>query len=367
MRVLMLSKACVVGIYQRKLEEIARLGVELRVLVPPSWRDERGDTWLERVYTSGYDLIETPIRLNGNFHLHYYPELPRHLADFRPDVIHVDEEPYNLATWHALWSARRHGAKTVAFSWQNIARHYPPPFRWGEGWALRQTDALIVGTESAAEVWRTKGYRGPLPVIPQFGTDPALFMPTPSIPARPFTIGYVGRLVEEKGIDLLLNAAAQLPGDWQVVIVGGGPERDSLAALAADLGISGRVHFEPQMPSTEMPSLYPRLDALVLPSRTRPNWKEQFGRVLVEAMSSGVPVVGSDSGAIPDVIGSGGLVFPEDDAAALTHHLSILQTDLSLRARLAAQGRQRVLDHFTHAQVAAATVRVYRDLLENPA
>lgn len=362
MRVLMLSKACVVGIYQRKLEEIAALGVELRVLVPPSWRDERGDTPVERVFTSGYELVETPIRFNGNFHLHYYPDLPREIAAFRPDIVHADEEPYNLATWHALWQARRAGAKTVAFSWQNIARDYPPPFRWGERWALRHTDALIVGTDSAADVWRAKGYGGPLPVIPQFGVDPTLFAPPASVPARPFTIAYVGRLVPEKGIDLLFNAASRLPSDWRIVLVGGGPERDALAALAAQLGISERVTFEPQQPSTAMPSLYPRFDALALPSRTRPNWKEQFGRVLVEAMASGVPVVGSGSGAIPDVIGDAGLVFPEGDSAALARHLSVLQTDAHLRAELAAKGRRRVLDHFTHQQVAAATVDVYTRL-----
>ena len=364
MRVLMLSKACVVGIYQRKLEEIARLGVTLRVLVPSSWRDERGEMPLERVYTQGYELVETPIRFNGNFHFHYYPDFARQVADFQPDVVHVDEEPYNLATWHALWHARRQGAKTVAFSWQNIARDYPPPFRWGERWALGQTDALIAGTDSAADVWRAKGYRGPLPVIPQFGVDPALFTPNASTPARPFTIAYVGRLVEEKGIDLLMNAAARLSGDWRLVLVGGGPERDALATLAAHLGMLERVTFEPQRPSTEMPALYPRFDALVLPSRTRPNWKEQFGRVLVEAMASGVPVVGSSSGAIPDVIGSAGVIFPEGDTAALTRHLSVLQTDLRLRAQLAAQGRQRVLDQFTHAQVAADTVGVYKALLD---
>lgn len=363
MRILMLSKACVVGIYQRKLEEIAARGVTLRVLVPPSWHDERGPMPLERTFTHGYELVETPIRLNGNFHLHYYPQVARHIRAFQPDVVHVDEEPYNLATWHALFHARRAGAKTVAFSWQNITRDYPPPFRWGEGWALRNTDALIVGTHSAADVWREKGYSGPLPVIPQFGTDPALFTPPASTPARPFTVAYVGRLVPEKGIDVLLNAVARLQGDWRLVIVGGGPEREALAGLAANLGLGERVTFEAQIASTEMPALYPRFDALVLPSLTRANWKEQFGRVLVEAMATGVPVVGSSSGAIPGVIGGAGLIFPEGDATALARHLSVLQSDTHLRRTLAAKGRQRVLDHFTHAQVAAETVAVYESLV----
>ena len=156
MRVLMVSKANVVGIYQRKLEEIARLGVDLLALTPPSWRDERGELLLERVYTRGYRLEATPIHFNGSFHLHYYPALARHLAAFRPDIVHIDEEPYNVASWQALYHARRHGARAVLFSWQNINRRYPPPFVWGERWVLRHIDHLIAGTDSAAQVWRGK-------------------------------------------------------------------------------------------------------------------------------------------------------------------------------------------------------------------
>src|SRR5262245_10840037 len=121
-RVLMLSKACIVGIYQRKLEEIARLGVKLLTLVPPSWKDERGETKLERAYTSGYGLEVLPIALNGDFHLHYYPSLGQHIRQFKPDIVHIDEEPYNVASWQALYHARREGAKTLFFSWQNINR-----------------------------------------------------------------------------------------------------------------------------------------------------------------------------------------------------------------------------------------------------
>jgi len=133
MRVLMLSKACVVGAYQRKLEEMARLpDIELRVLVPPSWRDDRGELALERAHVEGYDLRVTPIRFNGHFHAHYYPRFGQEVRAFRPDIVHIDEEPYNLATWHALWHARRSGARTLFFSWQNIARRYPPPVAWLE-------------------------------------------------------------------------------------------------------------------------------------------------------------------------------------------------------------------------------------------
>ena len=363
MRVLMLSKACLVGIYQSKLEHIAGAGVELLALTPPAWRDERGIQRLERLHTSGYELRAIPIRFNGNFHLHHYPTLAREMAAFQPDIAHIDEEPYNLATWHALHLARRQGARALFFSWQNIARRYPPPFGWGEGWTLRHADYALAGTDDAAAVLRGKGYDGKLAVIPQFGTSPLLFHPPETSAARPFTVGYIGRLVEEKGVDLLLHALAGLAGDWRLRIIGGGRDESRLKALASDLGVAARVDFRGQLPSAQLPSEYHALDALALPSLTRRNWKEQFGRVLVEAMASGVAVVGSDSGAIPGVIGGAGLVVPEGDVKALAAALGRLRDDSALRGDLQAKGRARFQAHFTDARIAAATVTVYREML----
>lgn len=362
MRVLMISKACIVGIYQRKLEEIARAGVELLTLVPPSWKDERGETKLERVYTNGYRLEVIPIALNGNFHLHYYPGLGQIMRDFRPEIVHIDEEPYNLAAWQALYHARKIKAKTLFFSWQNIKRAYPPPFSWGERWVLKHVNHAIVGTESAGEVWREKGYEGRMTLIPQFGVDPDLFTPHKNTSDRPFTIGYFGRLVEEKGLTSLLRAVATLTNDWRLRIIGNGPQRGELENLAHELDIFDRIQFCEQIPSIEMPAQYHELDVFVLPSLTSPNWKEQFGRVLIEAMSSGIPVIGSDSGAIPNVIGNAGLIFPENDVDALAKQLSQLQKNRSLRTQLAENGRIRAMTHFTHQRVASATVKVYQQM-----
>ncbi|MFZ4815536.1 MAG: glycosyltransferase family 4 protein [Phototrophicaceae bacterium] len=362
MRVLMLSKACIVGIYQRKLEHIAAAGVELILAVPPSWRDERGEMPLERAYTAGYEMVVTPIQFNGNFHLHYYPELPALIRRTQPHIVHIDEEPYNAATWHALYAAQRSKAKTLFFSWQNIVRHYPPPFAWGERWTLNTVNTAIMGTESAAQVWREKGYRGGYAVIPQFGTDADLFQPAPIRPQRPFTVGYIGRLVPEKGLAGLFHALKLLEGDWCLRLVGGGPDEATLRTLAAQLGITERVTFVGQVPSIEVPAQYHALDALVLPSLTQANWKEQFGRVLVEAMASGVPVIGSSSGAIPDVIGSAGIIYPEGDINALAQALATLRDDRARYDELQAAGRARVLAHFTHEQIAAATVAVYEGM-----
>ncbi len=365
MRVLMLSKACIVGIYQPKLEAIARRGVDLTVLVPPAWSDERGNQQLERSFTAGYSLRPIPIRLNGNFHLHHYPTLAREIAALQPQIVHIDEEPYNLATWQALRLARRAGARSLFFTWQNIARRYPPPFNWGERWSMRCADYAIAGTDAAAAVLRGKGYRGRLKTIPQFGTSEALFAPAPTMPQRPFTIGYIGRIVPEKGIDILLRAAAQLDGDWRLRLVGGGSARGAMQALAQALAVGDRVTFAGQLPSAELPAEYHKIDVLVLPSLTRPNWKEQFGRVLVEAMASGVPVIGSDSGAIPGVIGAAGRIVPEGDVEALARALRDLRDQPDKSSELSEQGRARFLAHFTHERIAEATVAVYREIMAN--
>jgi glycosyltransferase involved in cell wall biosynthesis len=380
----MVSKALVVGAYQRKVEELARQAdIALTAIVPPAWREGRNLERLDRAHTQGYDLIVAPLAFNGQFHLHFYPTLGRLLRQLRPDILHMDEEPYNLATWLALRQGQAVGARCLFFTWQNLLRGYPWPFSGFEHSVHAASAHAIAGNPTAAAVLRAKGYRGPVSVIPQFGVDPGIFSPravdarTPAPSGDPsssvvrpssFTIGYAGRLVPEKGLDVLLAACAALPPalDWTLHLLGDGPERDRLADAARELGIDEQVRFLGRVPSTQAAQFYRTLDVLVLPSLSRPNWVEQFGRVLTEAMACGVPVVGSRSGEIPWVIGDAGRVFPEGDAGALTAILAELAGDPAQRSALAAAGRARVLSHFTQAQVAAETAAVYRDMMRRP-
>ncbi|MBI4672747.1 MAG: glycosyltransferase [Chloroflexi bacterium] len=367
MRVLILSKACIVGQYQTKLTALAaKSNLQLTVVVPPTWRDERGIVPLENRPAQNFEMIVAPIRFNGHFHLHYYPTFPDILEHVLPDILHIDEEPYNFATFHALHALRRIAPKSrvLFFSWQNLVRRYPPPFAWMEQYVYRHVNAAIAGSSESQRVLRRKGFQKPIAIIPQFGV-PNSFAPRPSTRGSNCrVVGYAGRLVREKGIQVLLHALANVNGDWQLRLLGSGPALDSLQALARELGIAARVQFIPWISSSEMPNFYNSLDVLVVPSLTRPNWKEQFGRVLMEAMACGVPVIGSASGEIPNVISDAGILIPENDAPSLARALADLLSDPTRRQQLGALGRARALANFSERRVVDDTYALYQKLLD---
>jgi glycosyltransferase involved in cell wall biosynthesis len=249
-----------------------------------------------------------------------------------------------------------------------------------ESYVLKRTNALLVGNSESGEVWQRKGYNGPIYLIPQFGVDPAVYyrharrirkerrsvvryrkVQQPSQSA--LVIGYVGRLVEEKGLEVLFLAASKLVGPWNIQILGDGPDRPPLEQMVQWLGISGRVTFDQWMPSTHLPHYFSGLDVLVLPTLSRANWKEQFGRVLIEAMACDVITVGARSGAIPEVIGDAGLTFAEGDVDELRAQLQNLIDNIALREDLRGKGRRRVVENYTQEAVAKNTVNVYREIL----
>src|SRR5205085_3749222 len=250
MRVLMISKALVAGTSQRKLEELAKCpGVELTLVVPPYWQSDDGSKQvLERLYTSGYRMIVTPITLNGHFHLYYYPQLSKIMREARPEVVHIDEEPYNFATFQAMRLALKQKAPALFFTWQNLYRDYPLPFRQIELYNYRHAACALAGNRDAQDVLKRKGFTGPIRIIPQFGFDTEIYRRSEPRPTRaadaPFTLGYLGRLVENKGLMVLVEALASLPEYCRVMFIGNGPMQSELEALAARLGVTERITFK---------------------------------------------------------------------------------------------------------------------------
>jgi glycosyltransferase involved in cell wall biosynthesis len=367
MRILMLSKALVVGAYQKKAEELAALpGVELTVAVPPSWREPGvGEQALEQRFVRGYQLAVLPIWFNGRHHVHFYPAIEHLVARIKPDVFHIDEESFNLATYQAMRAGVRYGARCCFYNWATVDRRYPPPFSWFEQYAFRHAAHAIAGVQEAADILQRHGYRGPVSVLPQFGVDPELFAPKGQRPEGHnayFVVGYLGRLVSQKGLLDLVEALALLPAYVRVRLIGDGTQRRELLARASELGVGERLELVAW--TNDVPAELRRLSALALPSRTTRSWKEQFGRVLIEAMSCGVPVVGSSSGEIPNVIDDAGLIYPEGDVHALAAALRRLADQPGLRLELARRGRERVLARYTQAALARQYYDIYCSMLK---
>ncbi|MCC7359400.1 MAG: glycosyltransferase [Anaerolineales bacterium] len=338
-------------------------------ICPAHWQDELLDVRTQSGVVNG--VPQTALPMLGrptDPHRALYRTLTFGLRRFRPDLIHAEEEPESLAALQLALARRLFAprARLVLNTWQNLAR----PTRWYvravRAQTLRAADAVLCANAEAAALLRQPGYPRPAPVLPAIGVDTRVFQPAAAPSERAaFVVGYAGRLAPEKGLDLLLAAVAQLPSAGPPVelrLMGGGPQRAELEAQAAALGLAGRVSFIAALPPSALAPALQALDALVLPSRTRPHWKEQFGRVLTEAMACGVPVVGSSSGAIPEVIGDAGLVFPEGDAPALAAALERLRADPAARAALAASGLARVRAHYTQDVIAARTAAFYRAL-----
>ena len=367
---------------QPKAVELARLGVDLRVVVPRRWKHYgRWRPTQLPIENAGFRLLRESIQFPwmgpAQSYLHFYPGLERVLRDFSPDIIDVWEEPWSAVSLQACFLRSKvcPDAALVSETEQNIEKTLPPPFEIFRARTLKQADWVIGRSEEALEISRRKGFQGPMRVVPN-AVDADLFQPL-SDDARAhqrkelgwgdeeFVAGYIGRLVEEKGLADFVEALAQTPPSVRGVFVGQGPFEESLREQIVRLGLESRISILPAKPPGELAPLMACLDVLVLPSRTTPRWKEQFGRVLIEAGACAVPVVGSDSGAIPGVIGDAGRVFPEGDARVLAHHLSELCAHRDEARALGQNGLRAVRERYTWARVADAMLAIYAELRPN--
>jgi glycosyltransferase involved in cell wall biosynthesis len=359
MRMLVISHAAVIPENQAPYCEMERLeGLELALIVPRTWRASVGGLKaFARHEKLQATVVERRVRFNGRINAHYYPGLGLPALPFLPDVVYADEDAHSLAAYQALRIAQTVRAAFVFKSNQNILRIYPPPFRWTEGAVLRGADGAIAIAPACAEVLRAKGFEAAIDVIGH-GIDPEVFHPRDESELRGklgldgLVIGYLGRLSAEKGVMDLVAAWASAGATREscLLIVGDGPQRAELEAKAS----GRRAVFTGSVPHGEAARYLNCMDAFVLPSRTTRSWKEQFGRVIVEAMACGVPVVGSDSGNIPALIREtgGGVVYPEGDQAALAAELAKLVAEPQAARRLGEAGRAVVTERYTYAGIA---------------
>jgi glycosyltransferase involved in cell wall biosynthesis len=360
MHAIMISHAAVKAANRIPYRLLAGLGCDVTLVVPDRWRSGLGDIVAEP------EPADSPLRMRvfkrlGKSHSNLYclagslPALIR--SGSRPAALYVDEDPAGFVAVQAAQAARSCGAGLVLLAIQNLLKRYPAPFEMMQRYAFARAGASVSISEQAAQTLHTRGYRGPN-IAMGFGTDVAPLTASERIELRERLglrtplVGYVGRLVPEKGIDVFIEALALRP-DIFGVIAGGGPEREALEALARERGVADRLTFTGVLAPNDAARIIGALDVLALPSRTRKNWAEQFGRVLIEAMASDVAVVASDSGAIHEVVGDAGVLVREDDPKELADGIA-RALDPETNIRLRGAGIRRVAEHFTNAAVARA-------------
>lgn len=389
MRILVASHTYIVDINRAKFKILAKLepGIEVTVVVPQRWKTGgvQNQTIETEFYQEGSFKVVPIYNFSQNNQglLTFGTEIIQLLQEFQPQIIQVEQGSKSLAYAQliALNKILKFQAKNIFFTWWNLPYQLQWPVSMLENCNLQHTDGIIAGNLDGSNILRQRGYQNTLKVMPQLGVDETLFYPTSKdadlshrfgIESTDFVVGFVGRFVEEKGLLTLGEALAglqQLP--WKWLLVGQGKLRSQLVKKSIEWGISDRIIWVESVSHEEVPAYINLINCLVLPSQTSykfktlttVGWKEQFGHVLIEAMACKIPVVGSDCGEIPHVIGDAGLIFPEGNAEKLRDCLRQLMQRPELAADLGDRGYHRVMNNYTNQALAEQLLEFYKELL----
>lgn len=354
---------------QRKITHMANATVQIRQILPRTYQRQINPILAQTTSTPQHQLIPVPLLAQSDPHRAMFCTTLGWLRDFKPDILAVEWDADTLiavqmAMLRNLWTPK---TKLILHSWQNIARFLKILPRQVLNFTLKQADCIFCTNQDGPGVLRQWGYQGKIIQQPWVGVDTTIFHWRPPVLREKlaldgFLIGYIGRLTSEKGIDGLIRAITQLPREIQCVLIGEGNAKTELKVLAQSLGIEKRVHFLGSVANEALADYYAMFDVFALPSLTTEVWKEQYGRVLLEAMACEIPIIGSDSGAIPEVIGKAGLIFPEKDYEAIAKCILTLYEDRNLCQTLAQQGQIQVQERFSQAQIAAHILEIYAQL-----
>jgi glycosyltransferase involved in cell wall biosynthesis len=363
-RLLTIGHSYVVAANRELAHQMAVQGAgawQVTAIAPARFRGDLRPIAVEPIANEAAALETLPMRLDRIPHLMWFGGRLREILARGWDVVHCWEEPYTLAASRIAAHVPA-GAALVVASFQNISKTYPWPLRSFERRTMARADGWIAFGETVRDALAAReGYDSPSQVIPP-GVDVQRFRPDASagraIRARlgwspdAVVVGYLGRFVEQKGIDVLTGAlgGSLHAGTCHALFVGGGDLESSLRAFASEH--PGRVHVQTGVPHDEVHAWLNAMNMLCAPSQSTPRWREQFGRMLIEAMACGVPVIASDSGEMPVVVGDAGLVVGEADEAGWRDAIARLVADEPARRMYAARGIARVHAQFTWPIVA---------------
>ena len=375
-RLLTVGHSYVVALNRRLAHELACAGLgqwDVTVVAPTFVHGDLRPIPLEEFPDEASQLVRVGAYLTYHPHVMLYGRSLRRLLAEPWDVVHCWEEPFVVAGCQvARWER---STRLVYYTFQNLPKHYPPPFNWMERYSLRKAAAWIAAghtVEGALEARRGYSDR-PHRIIP-LGVDVDLYRPDKAsgeavrrslgwAKPGPPVVGFLGRFVPEKGLQLLTTALDAQRTRWRALFVGGGKLENELRAWAAKY-TDDRVRIVTGVSHDDVPPYLHAMDVLAAPSRTTPRWKEQFGRMLIEAMACGVCVLGSDSGEIPFVIADAGEVVGEFDVSGWVVQLAALLESPDRRVELASSGRDRAVMAYAWPAVARQYLDFFNLLCE---
>lgn len=299
--------------------------------------------------------------------------LKRLLKSQSVDVVHT-AELHNYYTLQCVRARKQNLVRAVvATIWENCLFPNEPDVRWKlSERVLPEVDHFIAATSQAREYLLTRGADPRrITTIPP-GVRVSDWAGVSETNAGPDSVDrarfvVVARLVWEKGIHDALAALRYLEHRFGLFptlsVVGDGAYRTTLERFAVRLGVADRVTFLGHVSHSEIPRILASATGLILPSLVSPTWQEQFGYVLVEAMSAGIPVIASSAGAIPEVVDDTGYLYQSGDYRSLAESMSRLVGSPDAARLMAEAGRTRAKQTYAHTETARRYLEVYKQSL----
>jgi glycosyltransferase involved in cell wall biosynthesis len=373
-RLLTIGHSYCVALNRRLPHEMARAGDwDVTAVGPARFRGDFGWHTLEPTPDEPCRIVPVPVRFGRRIHTMLYGRELSALLAQHWDLVHCWEEPYVAAAAQIARAVAPNVALVFA-TFQNIAKTYPPPVNWIERYAMGRANGIIAFGQTTAEVLAARGFnRTPIAVIPP-GVDLTEFRPDEARRAATLArlgwsagipvVGFLGRLVPEKGIEWLTTALDGMTTPWRALIVGSGPLESMVLTWAARHGDRVRVVTTAQ--HDDVPAYLNAMDVLCAPSQTTPRWREQFGRMLIEAFASGVAVIASTSGEIPHVVAEAGLLIAENDLQGWQKAIETLTMERLRRCELARRGRERAESVYSWPVVARQHLDFFERVMAAP-
>ncbi|MGG6265131.1 glycosyltransferase family 4 protein [Leptolyngbya sp. AN03gr2] len=371
-KLLTIGHSYIVPLNRRLANEMSRISQwEITVVSPSALKGDLRPLKLEINAHDRATVEGVPVRFDRVPQLMIYGDRLREILRQNWDLVHCWEEPYVLSGGQVAWYTPKH-VPLVYFTAQNNSKDYPLPFNWIETQTMQRSSGWIAAGQLVANALKhRKGYDRPMRMIPH-GVDVDCFCPNSkarqaihqqlewdqmNVPV----IGFLGRFVPEKGLSLLMQVLDRINQPWRALFVGTGAMEADLRSWSKQYG--DQVRICTTVTHDQVPDYLNAMDLLCAPSQTTRGWREQFGRMLIEAFACGVPVIGSDSGEIPYVIADAGIVVSEQDEQAWIQAISLLLEDSEQRHELAQRGLDRAHSVYQWSAIAKQHLEFFDAIL----